>query len=56
MAGEGIEPRLSALLGSFVARLFPKADLAPILSVTSTVMGMINEERILSAAFPEYRA
>ena len=37
----GIEPRISALLGSFlcIALVFlPKADLGPILSVTSTVL------------------
>ncbi len=40
----GIEPRLSALLGSFLCMtlvFLPKADLAPILSVTSTVMIVI---------------
>src|SRR5438067_1818556 len=37
----GIEPRLSALLGSFLCMslvFLPKADLGPILSVTSTVL------------------
>jgi len=40
----GIEPRISALLGSFlcIALVFlPKADLGPILSVTSTVLIVI---------------
>jgi protein-S-isoprenylcysteine O-methyltransferase Ste14 len=37
----GIEPRLSALLGSFLCMalvFLPKADLPPILSITSTVL------------------
>jgi protein-S-isoprenylcysteine O-methyltransferase Ste14 len=39
----GIEPRLSALLGSFLCMalvFLPKADLGPILSITSTVLIM----------------
>ena len=40
----GIEPRLSALAGSFLCMslvFLPKADLAPILSVTSTLLILI---------------
>jgi protein-S-isoprenylcysteine O-methyltransferase Ste14 len=40
----GIEPRVSALLGTFLAvalAFLPKADLGPILSVTSTVLIMV---------------
>jgi len=41
LKSRGIEPRISALLGTFMSIglvLLPKADLGPILSVTSTVL------------------
>jgi protein-S-isoprenylcysteine O-methyltransferase Ste14 len=43
LKSRGIEPRISALLGTFMSMglaLLPKADLGPILSVTSTVLIM----------------
>jgi protein-S-isoprenylcysteine O-methyltransferase Ste14 len=44
LKSRGIEPRISALLGTFMSTglaLLPKADLGPILSVTSTVLIII---------------
>lgn len=41
---KGIEPRISALLGTFLLTglaLLPKADLGPILSITSTILVLV---------------
>jgi protein-S-isoprenylcysteine O-methyltransferase Ste14 len=41
LKSRGIEPRISALLGTFLTiglAAFPKADIGPILSITSTVL------------------
>jgi protein-S-isoprenylcysteine O-methyltransferase Ste14 len=44
MKAKGIEPRVSALLGTFLCMalaLLPKADLGPVLSIISTMLMMI---------------